>query len=529
MKKLNSLLLLFLITLSVVAKPFDKAAYYNSANGKCGEDLRLALSKIINNGTTLSYDDLWEAYSSTDLRSDGKIWDMYSNITNYNPIKDRAGSYKKEDDCYNREHSIPQSVFNKQSPMRTDLYHVYPTDGYVNNKRSSYCFGNVDKSVAYKYTSANNFSKLGTPTTELKKAGCNESLVFEPDDEYKGDFARTYFYFVTRYVNRMSSFKSYGMFTKDNLSEWATLLLRQWSTADVVSSKETNRIEAVYEQQHNRNPFIDYPGLEEYIWGSYQNIPFSATNYINPYDNTNNNNNSNEDNNNEDNDNNDNSEPQNPTPEPTPDITYDGDVYVKVTSVPTDWSGIYLIVYEAQKLALDGSMTDIDVKENGISVTTESDGTILVTDATKAAEFVFSHITNDTYSIKTVNKLYLGATKGKNSLNANTEPIANKISLTSKDKSINIECGGMLLRFNNSGQNRFRYYKKTSGGVHGITLYRKSTTNSTNNDNLNIETSVKPIQHSNVQPIVIYDLSGRRLQSITQHGIYIVNGKKVVY
>lgn len=531
MKKLNSILVLLWVAIAVIAAPFNREAYYSSANGKSGEALRQALAEILNQGrTVITYKGLWSAYETTDVREDGTIWDMYSSITAYNPQKDRAGNYKKEGDCYNREHTIPQSIFEKQSPMVSDIYQVYPTDGYVNNWRSSYCHGDVSANVKTK--SAENFSKLGEPTAELKAAGCKENLVFEPADEYKGDFARTYFYFVTRYVNKMPSFKSYGMFTSNNLTDWAREMLLRWSTSDKVSTKETNRVEAAYELQHNRNPFIDYPGLEEYIWGAYKNIPFSASNYVSPYGTD--------------------IPTPTPTPEPTPnpdptpdpdpvtpivdEPTYDADVYVKVTTEPSDWSGTYLFVYESTTMALDGSLDKLDARNNGVSVTMEIDGSILVTTETEQYEFVISKMEDNTYSIKTSSDKYIGATKGKNSLLVGDEAMANTITLypNTEDKLVDIICNNMYLRYNGSSEKRFRYYKESSSGMKQLVLYRKVKSTKGNEPTtepdepiVDIPTAVQPVNNS-VQPAVIYDLSGRRLKEITKPGIYIVNGQKVM-
>ena len=271
------------LCLGINAQRFDKESYYAAANGKKGAALKSALAQIIYKSTAaVSYDGLLEAYKTTDVRPDGKIWDMYSNVTNYVPGSGYAATYKVEGDGYNREHSIPQSIFGSAAPMKSDLYHVYPTDGKINGVRSNYCFGEVG---TVKTASKNNFSVLGSPTGSLKNAGCSEGYVFEPNDMYKGDFARTYFYFVTCYEGRMKSFDSFGMFSKNtypSLSNWAKEMLIKWSEDDVVSDKETDRIEAVYKLQHNRNPFIDFPGLEQYIWGDYQEIAFSVSNYINP-------------------------------------------------------------------------------------------------------------------------------------------------------------------------------------------------------------------------------------------------------
>lgn len=287
MNKKYTLLTLVVCLLTVFqASAFDKKSYYSSANGKKGQALKTALCSIIGNHNSISYDGLWTCFESTDKRDDGKVWDMYSNITNYDFKNDRAGSYSKEGDVYNREHSFPKSWFNDGKPMYSDLYHLYPTDGYINGLRSNYCFGEVGTTDKI---SSGGFSKRGTPTSDLKSKGCNESIVFEPNDQYKGDFARSYFYMLTRYESQISSWSS-GMLAGNKypgFSSWATEMLMAWSKKDLVSEKETDRIEAVYSFQNNRNPFIDYPGLEEYIWGEWQDVAFSTDNYINPYENEN--------------------------------------------------------------------------------------------------------------------------------------------------------------------------------------------------------------------------------------------------
>lgn len=278
--------ILIILCSGLQAQSFDKGRYYAAANGKKGAALKTALAGIIYRSTAaISYDGLLEAYKKTDVRADGKLWDMYSNVTNYSLGSGYAATYKEEGDGYNREHTIPQSIFSSAAPMKSDIYHVYPTDSKINGVRSNYCHGEVG---TVKTASKNNFSLLGAPNNELRNSGCNEGYVFEPNDIYKGDFARTYFYFVTCYETRLKSFDGYGMFDKSSypsLKSWAKEMLLRWSEEDAVSEKETRRIEAAYELQHNRNPFIDFPGLEQYIWGDYQEIAFSSTDYVNPYEN----------------------------------------------------------------------------------------------------------------------------------------------------------------------------------------------------------------------------------------------------
>lgn len=254
------------------------AGYYDDAVGKSGEDLQKSLSTILNDATDVGYDGLWNLYKTTDRRSDGKVWDMYSDVTNYTFGTDQCGSYGSEGDCYNREHSVPKSWFNKQSPMVSDIWHVYPTDGKVNGMRSNYPFGEVASDAP---GSENGFSKWG----KCKTLGYSHT-VFEPNDEYKGDFARTYFYFATRYKGVATSGYGAEVFSSayPYITKWQLDMLLRWHEQDPVSQKELDRNEAVYEsRQGNRNPFIDYPELVDLIFGDSRNIPFMPDGGDAPY------------------------------------------------------------------------------------------------------------------------------------------------------------------------------------------------------------------------------------------------------
>lgn len=252
--------------------------YYSSADGKAGEELKSALYNIIKNHTVISYSGLWTAFQTTDDKPNGKVWDMYSDIPNSTPpyeytfITNQCGNYSSEGDCYNREHSFPKSWFNDDSPMYSDLFHLYPTDGYVNNKRGNYPFGNVNSPS----WTALNGSKVG-PSSTSGYTG----VVFEPIDAYKGDFARSYFYMVTRYENLVAGWSS-DMLNGSSFpafSSWAITLLLDWNKLDPVSQKEIDRNNEVYENyQHNRNPFIDHPEYAEMIWGDGINpVQFTST------------------------------------------------------------------------------------------------------------------------------------------------------------------------------------------------------------------------------------------------------------
>ena len=253
-----------LLTLSLSAQ--EPAGYYNAADGKKGRALRLALAQIINTNTTsLTYSGLWNAFTQTDVKSNGKIWDIYSDIPGgtppyeYTPVADQCGSYDSEGDCYNREHVVPKSWFNEQTPMYTDLFHMYPTDGWVNNKRGNLPFGEVNNAS---WTSRNG-SKIGSCTTPGYSG-----TVFEPIDAFKGDIARTLLYMCTRYYNRDFDQNTPSMFTDGDLKPWALAMLVRWHEQDPVSQKERDRNNVVFSLQSNRNPFIDYPELVGKIFGA---------------------------------------------------------------------------------------------------------------------------------------------------------------------------------------------------------------------------------------------------------------------
>lgn len=193
MKK--SVLFAAILCLATTAQAVEPTGYYSAAEGNAGEQLRQALFKKITNHTNVGYKKLNDVYLTSDRTADGKVWDMYSNC-NY-AFTQKCGNYSGVCDCYNREHSIPKDWFNEASPMYDDAFHVYPTDGKVNGQRSSYEYGECSggKSLGGKA-----LGKLGKSTFT---GYTNRGTVFEPVDEYKGDFARTYFYMATCYADKI--------------------------------------------------------------------------------------------------------------------------------------------------------------------------------------------------------------------------------------------------------------------------------------------------------------------------------------
>jgi endonuclease I len=234
------------------------AGYYKNAEGKKKADLKTVLHNIVRSHTVLEYYASSTYFRTTDWNPNGYFWDMYSNY------------HRTYWSGMNREHSLPKSWWSsapETTEAYSDLHNLYPSDETANSAKLNYSLGEV----------------TGTPeyTNGVVKVGANgfpgyTGTVFEPADEYKGDFARDYMYVVTCYEDYAKNWRSTGTqsmllggSTYPVFKTWAIDLLLKWSRQDPVSSKEIDRNNAVYSFQNNRNPFIDHPELAEYIWGKY--------------------------------------------------------------------------------------------------------------------------------------------------------------------------------------------------------------------------------------------------------------------
>ncbi len=269
--------ILILITgFATFANAQEQPGYYNGTSGLSGSALKTKLAEIITAGyQTKSYDALYDAYPASDTdrwyENDGSVLDIYSeNPAGADPYKythgvKKCGNYSVEGDCYNREHTVPQSLFDEKSPMVSDILHILPTDGKVNGMRSNYPFGKVNNAS---WTSKNG-SKVGPNATP---GATYSGSVFEPINEFKGDIARCLLYFVTRYQSRLSTFDSGNILNTSNVNQglvtWELNLLLLWHQQDPVSEREIVRNNAAFAHQKNRNPFIDHPEWATAIWGN---------------------------------------------------------------------------------------------------------------------------------------------------------------------------------------------------------------------------------------------------------------------
>lgn len=205
-------------------------------------------SKIRSGFRRIGYSGLWTAYKSVWVNLPGRcqngVYDIYSTKC-WTPGSDQCGSYRGEGDCYNREHSWPKSWWggSKITPY-SDVFHVMPSDGYVNGRRSSHPFGEVTNPT---YVSS-----------EGHKVGpCASGTCFEPTDRVKGTMARGHFYMSVRYRGEIRG----TTFSSSN----ATMLLN-WHTANPPQAWEVEFNNRAYLSQRNRNPFIDFPDLAQQIF-----------------------------------------------------------------------------------------------------------------------------------------------------------------------------------------------------------------------------------------------------------------------
>lgn len=275
-----SLVALLICLFSGLAYAQEPSGYYKKAEGKSQKELLKQLCEIVGPHKNVGYNGLWNVYKDSDIRpGTNYYWDMYS-TSKFREGQQKCGNYSHVGDCVNREHSFPKSWFKEGQPMVSDAFHIYPTDGKVNGQRSNFPYGECANGTTL--PSCNGVDALG----KLGKSTFPgySGTVFEPVDEYKGDFARSYFYMAACYNDKIASWSSpmlagnsYPCYTT-----WAVNLLLKWNEQDPVSQKEIDRNNAVYKHQNNRNPFIDHPELAEYIWGDKQNIGWTPGGVVDP-------------------------------------------------------------------------------------------------------------------------------------------------------------------------------------------------------------------------------------------------------
>lgn len=262
------------------------SGYYDETQNLSGYSLKSKLHEIISKkNINWHYGDLQAFYGQTDLdryydhdaTNTNILLDIYSEIPSgpdaYEyTVANITGSANAEGQGWNREHMMPQSSFNSNYPMYSDLFYVIPTDARINQLRSNYPYGIAGSTNYYTFTNGSKINRNGTPNSGYT------GRVYEPIDEFKGDIARSLLYFAVRYEGKLNSFDFYNGTSAANdtspldgteeksFEDWYITMLLQWHQLDPVSPREIDRNNAVYAIQKNRNPFIDHPEWVSAIW-----------------------------------------------------------------------------------------------------------------------------------------------------------------------------------------------------------------------------------------------------------------------
>lgn len=269
-KKLLRLSLAFLVSVMPALPMLAQIpeGYYSSLKGKKGAELKTAIWKIIKNAKVLEYgsgdQSTWWGFYVTDVTDDGYCIDRYSPRNSWQKYGRRGSSISG----MNIEHSFAQSWWGKTNcNLKKDLFNIMPCESKINSSK-----GNRGMGIVTKVTNTNGATKVGS--------GANGLSLWEPADEWKGDFARGYMYIVTAYEDYANKWQSEGSNSLYNntyptLKEWAYKLYIQWAKADKPNALEIKRNNDVAKIQGNRNPYVDFPNLMEYVWGDSTNIAFN--------------------------------------------------------------------------------------------------------------------------------------------------------------------------------------------------------------------------------------------------------------
>ncbi len=244
---------------------------YSSLNGLQGAALKNEVKALALPHTVISYGDkTWEAFAQADVRKirDKGEWreawfDMYSN---------RLVWVENGHSGMNIEHAVANSWWGgTKNDAYKDLHHLNPSDADANNRKNNNPLGIIDGTPTW----SNGLTNIGRP---VYGNGGGAATVFEPADEYKGDFARAYFYIFTVYDDiawQTEPAYMYDLSAYPTLQPWAYEMLLKWAEEDPVDEREAQRNSVIAGIQMNENPYVSIPGLAEYVWGSKKNTPFN--------------------------------------------------------------------------------------------------------------------------------------------------------------------------------------------------------------------------------------------------------------
>lgn len=251
------------------------ASYASALQGKKQAELKTAVYNLCQPSKVLSYGSgsgaTWSGFVKTDrIGSTLECRNRYSTDRYYFSSTTQTSAISG----MNIEHSFPKSWWGgDKNNAYKDLYNLYPSESSANSSKSNYVMDKVSNASVL-----DDYEKVGTGANASSYASSASKYAVEPHDNWKGDFCRSYFYMVTVYQN--FTWTSAGLSCLENdtwptLQSWAQKLYLSWAHTDIVDSIEVNRNNNVYSIQGNRNLFIDYPYLADYIWGDSTDVAFN--------------------------------------------------------------------------------------------------------------------------------------------------------------------------------------------------------------------------------------------------------------
>ena len=214
--------------------------YYSETFNLFDNQLKDALLELIDDHNSLGYNSAKELMFGYIDNFDDQVQGVYTGEWYNIPEGEMPNQ-----NVFNCEHTWPQS-YGAEGVAKSDLHHLFPTFATVNSTRGNLPFGIVQEA-----NWENGGSKRGYDE--------NNTEVFEPRDQHKGNCARAMFYFSLRYDNPY------------DFLDYQESTLREWSEFDLPDELEKNRNEEIFDEQYNRNPFVDHPGFLERIYSIHSN------------------------------------------------------------------------------------------------------------------------------------------------------------------------------------------------------------------------------------------------------------------
>lgn len=491
---MRQLFLTLTAAVTLMATAAIPQGYYSAMEGKSKAELKEAAKTSARKHTVISYgDETWEAFRQTDVRYVGGDlcwWDMYSN-DNVKVANGHPGM--------NIEHSVANSWWGgTKNDAYKDLHHLNPSNSTANNRKSNYPLG-----IVATQTWTNGVTTVGKPASGTCGGAAN---VYEPADEYKGDFARVFFYMFTIYddISWMSSSSDRNyMFdgsSYPSLRPWAYTMLLEWAKNDPVDEKEIARNEAIYGIQKNRNPYIDFPDLAEYVWGTKTGTAFYAA------------------------DQGENPDPgpgpgPDPDPDPDPDPKPVDGYWVAVTSpAMLTADDIYILVSVKDCVAMGWTLVNGKAIGRAEDVLTVTDGVItsIGPDVAIISLEEAGSQWNILVSDQEGNSMgYLSSTTSKTTVLS--EDSGSNVTITTAADKTTLDFGPSIGRFlYNASSPRFSTY---TSNQQEVMLYRKSEESGV--------AEILPAAEESGE--IIFDITGRRVDPENlRAGIYIRGGRKIV-